>query len=94
MSSGFKDWIPDTPQVIAKVKAEKAEKKAAKKAITKDLKAPTPLQVTQVPSEPSIPVKNLSRDALLDIAKKRGLNVKGNVAKETLVSKLREIARK
>ena len=93
MSSGFRDWIPDTPEVIARVKSENAGTKAEKKAITRKLKKPSPVQVAQTPSEPSVPVKDLSRNALLEIAKKQGMEVKGNVAKETLSSKLKASVR-
>lgn len=98
--TGFRDWIPDTPEVIAKVKAEGAEKKAAKKAAMKGLKVPAPVVVEKVEQKvaPVAPKaeegvkygpEDLDRDSLLKVAKKQGLEVKGNISKEELVSKLK-----
>lgn len=98
MASGYQDWIPDSPEVIARVKAQKAAEKAARKAAIRGLKKTEPLAVTSEtiepkPSEPVFTTGDLSRDALLDVAKKQGLDVKGNVSKETLVEKLKEKAK-
>jgi hypothetical protein len=98
MASGYQDWIPDSPEVIARVKAEKAAAKAAKKAATRGLKKTEPLlvkteTVEAQPTEPVFTPNDLSRDALLDVAKRQGLDVKGNVSKETLVEKLKEMAK-
>jgi hypothetical protein len=97
MSSGYRDWIPDSPEVIAQIKAKRAEEKMAKKNAIRGLKETPPMAVQVNPApEPTEPVftpDDLSRDALLEIAKKQGLEVKGNIGKDDLIGKLKEKAK-